>query len=66
MRAIDVVLQNSTAGPDPKVVIDAVWARTHREHIEVSISNLDSANVAAGISRGLAELADRIASNITR
>jgi uncharacterized lipoprotein YmbA len=61
MRAIDVVFAEIAAGPDSRVTIDAVWDRTHHEHIEVPITSLDSANVASGVSQALATLADRIA-----
>jgi len=60
MRSIDIAFQEIAAGPEPKVTIDAQW-ESHREHIEVPITSLDSANVAEGISKGLGELADRIA-----
>ena len=61
MRPISVVFEEIAAGPDSKVTIDAVWDRTHHEHIEVPITSLDSANIATGMSQALATLADRIA-----
>jgi uncharacterized lipoprotein YmbA len=61
MRSISVVFEEIAAGPDSKVTLDAVWDRTHHEHIEVPIRSLDSANVASGMSQALATLADRIA-----
>jgi len=60
LRSIDVVVEDIAAGPDSKLVVDAIWDRTHHEHIEVPIASLDSANVASGISQALAQLADRI------
>jgi uncharacterized lipoprotein YmbA len=60
VRSIDLAFEEIAAGPDAKVVIDARWDRTHREHIEVPIASLASANVASGTSQALAQLADRI------
>jgi uncharacterized lipoprotein YmbA len=65
-HAIDVVFENLAAGPESKVVVDAIWDRTHREHIEVPVSSLDSANVATGMSQALGQLADRIAAALPR
>ena len=64
MLAIDVVFAEIAAGPDSKVTIDAVWDRTHHEHIEVPITSLESANVASGMSQALAALADRIVAGL--
>jgi len=60
VRPIDVAFEEIAAGPDAKVVVDARWSGTHREHIEVPIASLDSANVANGLAQALAMLADRI------
>jgi uncharacterized lipoprotein YmbA len=59
VRPIDVVFEEIAAGPDVKVVIDA-RLNTRREHVEVPIASLSSANVASGMSQALAQLADRI------
>lgn len=61
VRSIDVAFEQIAAGPDSNVVIDAMWNRTHHEHIEVAIPSLGSADVATGMSQALAALADRIA-----
>lgn len=65
VRAIDVAFVEIAAGPDAKVVIEARWDRTRHERIEVPIASLDSAEVARGMSQGLATLADRIAAGLT-
>ena len=64
MRSIDVAFEQIAAGPDSRVIVDAVWGRTHHEHIEVPISNLQSASVASGMSQAIGLLADRIAASI--
>jgi len=72
MRSIDVAFEELAAGPDAHVVADAHWTLhdhghpdvTHRERIVIDIPNLDSANVAAGLSRAVAALADRIAAGL--
>jgi uncharacterized lipoprotein YmbA len=65
VRGLDVVFEELGAGPENKVTIDArIGART--EHVEVPITSLDSANVATGISEGLAQLADRIVATMGR
>lgn len=64
MRSINVAFEQIGAGPEAKVTLEAVWNRTHREHVEIPIANLDSASVAAGMSQAIAALADRIAASI--
>jgi uncharacterized lipoprotein YmbA len=69
LRAIDVVFEDFTAGPDAKVVLDGRWIvrtsgqpdMTHHERISIDIASLDSANIASGTSQALAALADRMA-----
>jgi uncharacterized lipoprotein YmbA len=69
LRAIDVVFEEFTAGPDSKVVLDGRWIVrvsgqadvTHHERISIDIPSLDSANVALGTSQAVAAFADRIA-----
>jgi len=72
MRAIDVAFEELAAGPDAKVVVDAHWIVKEpgrpdiagHERFSVDIPSLDSANVAAGMSRALGALADRIAASL--
>jgi len=72
MRSIDVVLEDLTAGPDAKVVLDGRWVVresgradvAHHERIVVDIASLDSAAIAAGVSQALGTLADRIAAGM--
>jgi uncharacterized lipoprotein YmbA len=69
VRSIDVVLEDFAAGPQNVVVLDGRWMLreagrpdvTRHERITVDIASLDSANVATGVSRALAMLADRMA-----
>jgi uncharacterized lipoprotein YmbA len=66
MREINVSVEELVAGPDRNVVLDARWIElatgvAHHERIVTDVESLDSANVANGISRALATLADRIA-----
>jgi len=72
MRAIDVAFEELAAGPENAVVLDAQWVvreegrptvRRH-ERITVDLRSLDSAEVAAGLSRALATFADRIAAQL--
>lgn len=68
-RAIDVVFEEISAGPDQKVTIDARWklsAITHHEQIAIDVPSLDSKNVATGMSQAVAALADRIAAGVNR
>ena len=60
MRAVTVVFEEFSAGPDPVVTLDAHWLE-HREHITVPIPSLDSKDVATGYSQALAQLADKMA-----
>jgi uncharacterized lipoprotein YmbA len=72
LRAIDIVFEEFTAGPDSKVVLDGRWIVrvsgqpdvTHHERISIAIPSLDSANVASGTSQAVAALADRIAAGL--
>jgi len=59
VRSIDIVFEDLSAGPDPKVVVDARMGAA-RERIEVPVTSLKSADVATGMSQALAQLADRI------
>ena len=59
VRSIDIVFEDLSAGPDPKVVVDARMG-TARERIEVPVTSLKSADVATGMSQALAQLADKI------
>src|SRR5436190_23146915 len=63
VHGIDVVFEDFSAGPDAKVTLDARMG-TAREHIEVPVTSLDSANVATGMSQALAQLADHIVAGI--
>lgn len=64
----DCNAKRSPPGPDARVVLDARWSLsengrvdvTRHEHIAVDIASLDSTNIASGMSRALASLADRI------
>ena len=60
-RSIDIVFEDLSAGPDPKVVLDARIG-TAQQRIEVPVTSLKSADVASGMSQALAQLADRIVS----
>lgn len=68
MRSIYVVFEDLTPGPEPVFVLDARWTLTangqptftRHERIEIPVNSLESADVASGMSRALAELADRI------
>ncbi|PYQ26476.1 MAG: hypothetical protein DMF56_23900 [Acidobacteria bacterium] len=66
-RSISVVFGEFAAGPDANVTLDARWTLnnvTHAERIELPIASLDSANIADGFSRALAQLADRMAAQL--
>jgi len=58
-KSIDIVFEDLSAGPDPKVVLDARIGSA-RERIEVPVTSLKSADVATGMSQALAQLADRL------
>ena len=72
LRAIDVVFEEFTAGPDAKVVLDGRWVVrvsgqpevTHHERVSIDIPSLDSANVASGTSQAIAAFADRMAAGL--
>jgi uncharacterized lipoprotein YmbA len=72
MRNVDVVFEELAAGPENAVTLDARWvlresgrpAVSHHERLTVDLPALDSANVAAGFSRALAALADRMAGQL--
>lgn len=66
-RAIDVVIEEFSAGPESRVTLDARWVMSgasHHEQIAIDVLSLDSPNVAAGMSQALAALADRIAAGL--
>jgi uncharacterized protein len=71
-RGIDVVVADLAAGPERRVTLDVEWVLrtpgggsvTRRERVEVEIASLESEQVAAGTSRALAELADRIVAQL--
>jgi hypothetical protein len=73
MRSIDLAFEEIAAGPEAKVVLDARWRLgrsglpevTRREHIAVDVASLDSTDIATGMSRALAILADRIVAGLT-
>jgi uncharacterized lipoprotein YmbA len=71
-RGIDVAFEELAAGPDNAVVLDARWvlreggrATTQHEQIRIDIPSLASAEIATGISRALAALADRMAAQLS-
>ncbi|HEX2255059.1 MAG TPA: PqiC family protein [Thermoanaerobaculia bacterium] len=74
VRSLDVVFEELVAGPEPEVVLDARWTLlsavageadlTGREQIREPVDSLDSADVAAGTSRALARLAERITAGL--
>lgn len=67
-RPIFVVFEEFVAGPEERFVLDARWSLTpqgqpvltRHERIEIPLDSLESAAIAAGTSRALGELADRI------
>ena len=69
VRTIDVVFEEFAAGPESRVVLDGRWILreagradiSHHERIEVAIGSLDGAQVVAGMSQALGQLADRMA-----
>lgn len=69
IRTLDVVVEEFAAGPGNAVVLDGRWVLggiTHHERIDIDIASLESAQVADGMSRALATLADRIVAAIPR
>lgn len=71
-RGIDVVVSELAAGPGNVVTLDARCVLRERgrpsitwhERIVIDLPSLDSAEVAAGFSRAIATLADRIAARV--
>ena len=64
MRPIYIVFEDLAAGQDNTFVLDARWTLdgvTRHERIPVQLASLETAEIVAGMSRALAELADRIA-----
>jgi uncharacterized lipoprotein YmbA len=72
MRALDIAFEDLAAGPERVLALDARWTLrtpgapdlTRREQIAAPLASLDSAEIAAGTSRALAELAERIAAEL--
>jgi uncharacterized lipoprotein YmbA len=74
VRSLDLAFAELAAGPEPQVVLDVRWslaaggagapALTGEERVVEPIDSLDSASVAAGLSRALAALADRLAARL--
>ena len=72
MRSIDVVFEELAATADRAIVIDARWTLRERgtpavafhERIRVDLESVESAAIAAGMSRALGQLADRIATQL--
>ncbi|HJQ40818.1 MAG TPA: PqiC family protein [Thermoanaerobaculia bacterium] len=67
VRSISVSFGEFAAGPESNVVLDARWTISnvpHQERITTTIPSLNSADIADGFSRALAELADRIAAQL--
>lgn len=63
VHGMDVVFEDFSAGPDAKVTLD-VRMGTARDHIEVPVTSLNSADVATGMSQALAQLADHIVAGL--
>ena len=71
VRSLDLAFAELAAGPEPQVVLDVRWSLAGggpgapglggEERVVEPIDSLDSASVAAGLSRALAALADRLA-----
>lgn len=66
MRPIYIVLEDFAAGQDRVFVLDARWTLgvggpSRHERITVPLASLESADIVAGMSQALAQLADRIA-----
>ncbi|HXI13657.1 MAG TPA: PqiC family protein [Thermoanaerobaculia bacterium] len=72
-RSIDVVVEEIAAGPERVAVLDARWRMqqsgketiSRHERITIELSSLDSAQIADGFSRALAELADRMVAQLS-
>jgi uncharacterized lipoprotein YmbA len=67
-RPIDLMFEEIVAGPGNEVVIDVRWTMrggtTHHERIVTPIGSLESGEIANGMSRGLATLAERIVAGL--
>lgn len=62
-RGINVIVETLAAGHENAVTLDARWVMggvSHHERITIEIASLDGANIASGVSRAVATLADRI------
>ena len=72
IRTIDVAFENLAAGPGNSVTLDAHWVLhdpgradvSHLEHIAIDVPSTGGADVASGMSRALAALADRISAQL--
>jgi uncharacterized lipoprotein YmbA len=72
VRGIDVIVEDLSAGPGSVVTLDVRWVlrekgapdRTSREEIRIDVPSLESKEIAAGFSRAIATLADRIVAAI--
>jgi uncharacterized lipoprotein YmbA len=73
-RGISVAVAELSAGPENTVTLDAHWVVripgvadvAHHEHIAIDVPSLESAQIAGGVSRAIAALADRIAAQVGR
>jgi uncharacterized lipoprotein YmbA len=73
-RSLDLVFAELAAGPEAVLVVDVHWTlrataagppeRAGHERLEEPLGSLDSAAIAAGTSRALAALADRLAAAV--
>ncbi len=72
MRSIDIVFEDLAATADRAIVVDARWTLRERgtpdvafhEQMRVDLESVESAAIAAGMSRALGQLADRIAAQL--
>ncbi|MDP9192409.1 MAG: PqiC family protein [Acidobacteriota bacterium] len=67
VRSVSVVFEDLTPGPDSVFLLDARWTVsgvTHHERIPIEMPSMDSASIAAAMSRALATLADRMAAQL--
>jgi uncharacterized lipoprotein YmbA len=68
MRELEVAFEELAPGPERTMILDARWTVhesgrpdvTRHEHIAIDLASLDSAEIATGVSKALAALADRI------
>jgi uncharacterized lipoprotein YmbA len=66
-RSTSVVIEELSAGPENTVTLDARWITnetSHHERITIDIDALDGANIASGVSRAIATLADRMVAQL--